>query len=101
MEKRHTHIVMDIDHVQKPGRRARNACTIHDVARHAGVSPMTVSRVINSETNVREETRARVNVSIKALRYSQNLSARSLASADTFHLCRRYASSTAPDLSEV
>jgi len=38
------------------------------VARLAGVSPMTVSRVINAETNVREETRAEVNAWIKALR---------------------------------
>jgi LacI family transcriptional regulator, galactose operon repressor len=75
--------------------------TIHDVARHAGVSPMTVSRVINSETNVRDETRERVNVSIKTLRYSPNMAARSLASADTVHLGILYASSTAAYLSEL
>src|SRR6185437_473161 len=67
-------------------RRSGNVVTIHDVARHAAVSPMTVSRVINAESNVREETRERVNASIKALRYSPNLAARSLASADTVHI---------------
>ena len=45
---------------RKSARRSGKVVTIHDVARHAGVSPMTVSRVMNSEPNVREETRARV-----------------------------------------
>ena len=75
--------------------------TIHDVARHAGVSPMTVSRVINSETNVREETRAKVNASIKALRFSPNPAARNLASAASIHIGILYASSTAAYLSEL
>jgi LacI family transcriptional regulator len=82
-------------------RRSGNVVTIHDVARHAGVSPMTVSRVINAETNVREETRERVNASIAALRYSPNLAARSLASADTVHIGILYANSTAAYLSEL
>ncbi|HUE65358.1 MAG TPA: LacI family DNA-binding transcriptional regulator [Rhizomicrobium sp.] len=86
---------------RKNTRRSGSVVTIHDVARHAGVSPMTVSRVINSETNVREETRARVNASIKALRYSPNLAARSLASADTVHIGILYANSTAAYLSEL
>ena len=38
-------------------RRQRNAPTISDVAAQAGVSPMTVSRVINGEGNVRDQTR--------------------------------------------
>ena len=40
--------------MQKPARRQKSALTIHDVARYAGVSPMTVSRVINGEKNVRD-----------------------------------------------
>ena len=86
---------------RKNARRGANVVTIHDVARHAGVSPMTVSRVINSESNVRDETRARVNASIKTLRYSPNLAARSLASADTVHIGILYANSTAAYLSEL
>jgi LacI family transcriptional regulator len=51
--------------------------TIHDVARHAGVSSMTVSRVINRNVNVREPLRERVLASIKALNYSINVAAQS------------------------
>ncbi|MBP2157893.1 MULTISPECIES: LacI family DNA-binding transcriptional regulator [Asticcacaulis] len=51
--------------------------TIHDVARHAGVSSMTVSRVINQNVNVREPLRERVLASIKALNYSINVAAQS------------------------
>jgi LacI family transcriptional regulator len=61
---------------------------------------MTVSRVINSETNVREETRARVAASIKALRYSPNMAARSLASADTLHIGILYTNPSAAYLGE-
>jgi LacI family transcriptional regulator len=86
---------------KKNGRRGGSVVTIHDVARHAGVSPMTVSRVINAETNVRDETRAKVNASIKALRFSPNKAARSLASAETVHIGILYANSTASYLSEL
>lgn len=86
---------------KKNPRRSGSGVTIHDVARHAGVSPMTVSRVINSEPNVRAETREKVNASIKALRFSPNLAARSLASAETITIGILYASSTAAYLSEL
>ena len=62
---------------------------------------MTVSRVINSESNVREETRARVAASIKTLRYSPNMAARNLASAGSIHIGVLHASSTAAYLSEL
>ena len=54
--------------------------TIDDVARLAGVSIKTVSRVVNREQNVRESTRERVQKAIKELNYRPNLSARNLAS---------------------
>ena len=85
---------------KKNARRSGSVVTIHDVARHAGVSPMTVSRVINSETNVREETRARVAASVKALRYSPNLAARSLASAGAMHIGIFFRNPSAGYLSE-
>ena len=56
---------------------ARN--TINDVAREAGVSIKTVSRVLNNERYVRAETRAKVETAIAALSFSPSLAARSLA----------------------
>ena len=85
---------------KKGSRRRGGVITIHDVAKHAGVSPMTVSRVINGETNVRDETRQRVSASVKTLRYSPNQAARSLASADTIHIGILYANPSANYLSE-
>ena len=52
--------------------------TIHDVAQKAGVSVATVSRVVNGNYPVREETRQRVNEAIKALQYVPNMQAREL-----------------------
>ena len=66
---------------QGSGRRQHARVTASDVAALAGVSPMTVSRVINGERSVRESTRAAVEKAIKQLGYSPNKAARSLASA--------------------
>lgn len=49
-----------------------------DVARLAGVSHQTVSRVLNDHPSVREATRARVVAAIKELDYRRNLAARAL-----------------------
>jgi DNA-binding LacI/PurR family transcriptional regulator len=56
------------------------AATLHDVAKQAGVSIKTVSNVVNGYTNIRPETRARVQEAIDDLGYQPNLSARSLRS---------------------
>jgi LacI family transcriptional regulator len=60
--------------------------TIKDVARHAGVSFKTVSRVINEQKGVRDEVRARVRASIVELGYVVNYSARSLATGGSHTL---------------
>ena len=52
---------------KRVSKRGNAAPTIADVAKQAGCSPMTVSRVINGEGNVREETRANVLAAIKQL----------------------------------
>jgi LacI family transcriptional regulator len=57
--------------------RRRNI-TIVDVAKEAGVSFATVSRVLNDGVNVRPEKRERVQRAIKRLGYTTNLQARSL-----------------------
>ncbi len=85
---------------RKVGRRSGNIVTIHDVARHVGVSPMTVSRVINGEKNVREETRAKVMASVEALNYSPNIAARSLATQDQARIGLLYSNPSVAFLSE-
>ncbi|MBB5785332.1 LacI family DNA-binding transcriptional regulator [Nonomuraea jabiensis] len=49
-----------------------------DVAKEAGVSHQTVSRVLNDHPNVRADTRARVEEAITRLGYRRNLVARAL-----------------------
>ncbi|MEU0199506.1 MULTISPECIES: LacI family DNA-binding transcriptional regulator [unclassified Streptomyces] len=51
-----------------------------DVAREAGVSHITVSRVVNGHPSVRPETRARVEAAISKLGYRRNSVARALKS---------------------
>ncbi len=74
---------------------------LSDVARHAGVSPMTVSRVINGEANVRKSTKERVLESIAALDYKPNLSARALAGGRAYKLALLYGNPSAFYLSEL
>ena len=57
--------------------------TIYDVAREAKVSMATVSRVINGNSNVRKETRERVEAVINRLHYQPNAVAQGLASKKT------------------
>ncbi|MGT2895346.1 catabolite control protein A [Streptococcus entericus] len=57
--------------------------TIYDVAREAGVSMATVSRVVNGNKNVKENTRQRVLSVIERLDYRPNAVARGLASKKT------------------
>src|SRR5919202_3609915 len=59
---------------------ARKPSTIARVARQAGVSTMTVSRVINNRPDVSPETRRRVQKVIARLGYQPNAFARGLAS---------------------
>lgn len=51
---------------------------IRDVAKRAGVTPMTVSRVINNSDYVKNETRKRVEAAIAELNYVPNLLGQSL-----------------------
>jgi LacI family transcriptional regulator len=54
--------------------------TISDVARHAGVSPATVSRVLNGVSTVDVELAERVQTSMRELGYEPNRAARALRS---------------------
>lgn len=86
--------------MHKPSRRSRGSITIEDVARAAGVSAMTVSRVINKEKNVREETRQTVLKTIEKLNYSPNTAARNLAAGEATHIGLLYSNPSAAYLSQ-
>ncbi|HET9221779.1 MAG TPA: LacI family DNA-binding transcriptional regulator, partial [Roseiflexaceae bacterium] len=59
-------------------REFSSVATIQDVAEHAGVSAMTVSRVINHPAQVAPATRQRVEQAIQELGFVPNALARSL-----------------------
>lgn len=59
-------------------RAAPPAPTLRDVANHAGVSPMTVSRTLRGDRGVSFDTRRRVQKVVKELGYRPNELARSL-----------------------
>ena len=58
--------------------------TIKDVAKLAGVSIKTVSRVINREDSVKPDTEKKVQAAINELNYQPNSSARNLAATQSF-----------------
>ena len=68
---------------QRPrgNRRGHGRTTLADVARYAGVSPITASRALNKPLLVAPETRARVERAVAELRYIPNIIAGSLASS--------------------
>jgi LacI family transcriptional regulator len=57
--------------------------TLEDVARLSNVSRSTVSRVINADVNVKEETRRKVLNVIQSINFQPNLAARGLATGRT------------------
>lgn len=58
----------------------RTSVSLQDVAKEAGVSPQTVSRVANGSGAVRPETRRKVEVAMERLGYRPNYAARALKS---------------------
>ncbi|MBW8882438.1 MAG: LacI family DNA-binding transcriptional regulator [Asticcacaulis sp.] len=78
-------------HTKAPPTNGNTVSTINDVARLAGVSIKTVSRVMNDEPNVREETRAKVKEAANLLHYRPNLLA-------GYHLMAEPQDAHAPDL---
>jgi LacI family transcriptional regulator len=84
----------------KSRRRAIQGPTISDVAARAGVSPMTVSRVINAGMNVRAETREAVNQAIRELDYRPSQAARNLAGSQSHRIGVFYAATSMSYMSE-
>ncbi len=60
--------------------------TIRDVAKHAGVAPITVSRVINNADYVSQKTRDRVEAAVEELGYVPNMLGQSLRFKQTMTL---------------
>lgn len=85
--------------LHKPGREGRRA-TIKDVAAEAGVSFMTVSRVINGHPSVRPATKAAVMAAIDALGYKPNVAARSLVMSGELRIGVIYSNPSAAFMSE-
>src|SRR5690606_35495216 len=81
-------------------RRVGASVTILDVARHAGVSPMTASRVINQQPNVGQAMRERVLASVEALGYRPNLAGRSLRTSGTARIGVLYSNPSAAYLNQ-
>ena len=84
----------------RASRRGGKAVTAEDVARLARVSPMTVSRVVNGDKNVRPATRDAVLAAVRELRYAPNLAAKSLASAEQQRIGLPFANPSNAYLSE-
>lgn len=57
--------------------------TIYDIAREAGVSPATVSRVLTNSANVRSEKKERIQALIEKYHFKPNVMARGLADTKT------------------
>ena len=82
-------------------RSRKTSPTLSDVARHAGVSTMTVSRVLNSGDLVKPATREKVMAAIKALNYAPNIMARRLAGGRSVRMCLLYANPSSAYLGEL
>src|SRR5258706_850638 len=68
----------------KRGPRPRNSVTLKMVAREAGVSASTASRIINRTVNVSDELRLAVEAAIAKFNFRPNAAARGLALSRTF-----------------
>ncbi|TWH09290.1 LacI family DNA-binding transcriptional regulator [Pseudoxanthomonas taiwanensis] len=82
-------------------RKTPGAVTILDVAKHAGVSPMTASRVINGSTRVAVELRERVQAAVRELGYRPNLAGRSLRTTGSARVGVLYSNPSAAYLNEL
>jgi LacI family transcriptional regulator len=88
-----------IESPHEEGER-RSQPTMADVAKLAGVSAMTVSRVMNGKGLVRESTRRKVAEAVAALNYTPNQEARNLAGSKPIRVGFLYSNPSAAYLSE-
>lgn len=78
-----------------PIRKATKAATINDIARLAGVSKKTVSRIINHSPLVRQDTREKVETLMRDMGYVPDPMARALAFRKSFLIGMVYDNPTA------
>ncbi len=57
--------------------------TIYDIAKEAGVSASTVSRVINNRPGIKDETREKIKLLLAKYHYQPNASAQGLSNGDS------------------
>jgi len=93
--------VFALEKPKKAVRRKGRAITIDEVAAFAGVSPMTVSRVINSQGKVRDSTREVVMRAVEKLGYTPNLAASALAAAQHTRIALIYTNPSSAYLQEL
>src|SRR5215204_2272646 len=82
-------------------RNEYHSVTIADVAKAAGVSVPTVSRILNNKEYVAEETRQRVHEAIRTLGYTPHANARRLRGAATMTLALHHPIESPRQLSSV
>jgi LacI family transcriptional regulator len=87
--------------IKKSRRRTTSSPTIAEVSVLAGVSPMTVSRVINGEQRVRDQTRERVQDAIATLGYRPNSAAQQLAGGQLCRIALLYNNPSSAYLSDL
>ncbi|MFM5931284.1 MAG: LacI family DNA-binding transcriptional regulator [Novosphingobium sp.] len=85
---------------QRKARGGASGPTVADVALMAGVSAMTVSRVVNDGASVSEHTRTRVQQAIDALGYVPNRAAQALAGGRQCKIALLHSNPSAAYLSE-
>lgn len=86
---------------RRNARRGQSAPTIADVAKVAGVAPMTVSRLINGDDRVLDRNRQKIQAAIEAIGYRPNSAARALAGGQQCRIALLYSNPSAAYLSEL
>jgi len=71
---------------QKRRQSGTREATVSDVAREAGVSAMTVSRVVNRKGNVKQATIDKIQEAIAKVDYRPNMGARRLSGGRTYQI---------------
>src|SRR5688500_3940784 len=94
------HMPSQGERLMRSTRRRQGSATVQDVAREAGVSAMTVSRVVNGGSNVREATRIAVREAIDKLNYRPNAAARHLAAGEATQIGLLHSNPSAVYLSQ-